>query len=147
MNRMPKEVSRQTLKDGSEVDLGAHEPRTMSRREWFKASFGGSVGLAVGEFIDVPEIRAATQKLKHVSFRAVVVAHVGDTAGRGVLFARLRMNIDFPQLLSREKTVCGSTTANHAAAISRLTTEKRASRFSWKTGLHFTSILSLATAE
>ena len=50
---MPKEVSRQTLSDRRELDLGAHEPRTISRREWFKASFGGSVGLAVGEFIDV----------------------------------------------------------------------------------------------
>ena len=94
MNRMAKEVSRQTLSDRSELDLGAHEPRTISRREWFKASFGGSVGLAVGEFIDLPRIRAATQNLKA------------------------------DRLLE-----------NHAAAISRLTTEKRASRFSWKTGL------------
>jgi formate dehydrogenase major subunit len=37
---------------------------SISRREWFKTSLGGGVGLALGELIDVPAIKAATQKLK-----------------------------------------------------------------------------------
>jgi formate dehydrogenase major subunit len=35
-----------------------------TRREWFRAAVGGSVGLTLAEFLDVPAIRAATQKLK-----------------------------------------------------------------------------------
>jgi len=36
----------------------------ITRREWFKATVGGSVGLALTEFLDVPAVRAATQQLK-----------------------------------------------------------------------------------
>ena len=54
MDEMNKEVSA----------LSSQDPRTISRREWLRASVGGSVGLAVGGLIDVPTIRAATQKLK-----------------------------------------------------------------------------------
>lgn len=36
----------------------------VSRRNWLKASVGGAVGLAVGSLINLPELRAATQKLK-----------------------------------------------------------------------------------
>src|SRR5215472_13983705 len=39
-------------------------PALITRRDWFKASVGGGVGLALGSLIDVPTIRAATQKLK-----------------------------------------------------------------------------------
>jgi hypothetical protein len=39
-------------------------PRGISRREWFKAAAGSSVGLAVSGFLDVPTVRAATQKWK-----------------------------------------------------------------------------------
>jgi len=36
----------------------------MGRREWFRASVGGSVGLAIGGLIDVAAVRAATKELK-----------------------------------------------------------------------------------
>ena len=37
---------------------------TIGRRDWFKASLGGSVGLALGGLIDVATVRAATKDLK-----------------------------------------------------------------------------------
>ena len=37
---------------------------SLTRREWFRTTLGGSVGLALAEFIDVPAVQAATQKLK-----------------------------------------------------------------------------------
>src|SRR5881394_3998889 len=37
---------------------------TIGRRDWFKASVGGSVGLALGGLIDVRTVRAATKDLK-----------------------------------------------------------------------------------
>ena len=36
----------------------------VSRRDWMKVSVGGAVGLAVGNLVDLPELRAATRKLK-----------------------------------------------------------------------------------
>ena len=36
----------------------------ITRREWFRTTVGGSVGLALTEFLDVPAVRAATQQLK-----------------------------------------------------------------------------------
>jgi formate dehydrogenase major subunit len=39
-------------------------PRGISRRDWFKAAARSSVGLAVGGFLDVPTVRAATQEWK-----------------------------------------------------------------------------------
>lgn len=64
MDEMIEKASHQTSNARSDPALGAQDSRTISRREWLKASIGGSVGLAVGEFIDVPTIRAATQQLK-----------------------------------------------------------------------------------
>ena len=45
-------------------DLSAGTLARINRREWFKAGVGGGVGLALGGFVDVPTIRAATQELK-----------------------------------------------------------------------------------
>jgi formate dehydrogenase major subunit len=36
----------------------------VSRRDWLKASVGGAIGLAVGSLVDLPELKAATKKLK-----------------------------------------------------------------------------------
>jgi formate dehydrogenase major subunit len=36
----------------------------VSRRAWLKATVGGGVGLALGGLLDLPAVRAATQKLK-----------------------------------------------------------------------------------
>ena len=48
----------------AQSDLPAGSPRSISRREWFKASIGGGAGLALDAFLDVPTIRAATKNLK-----------------------------------------------------------------------------------
>jgi formate dehydrogenase major subunit len=36
----------------------------VNRRDWLKATVGGGVGLALGGLLDLPTVRAATQKLK-----------------------------------------------------------------------------------
>jgi formate dehydrogenase major subunit len=48
--------------DGGEARTG--NLPTISRRDWFRAGAGTAVGLAVGGFIDVSAVRAATQELK-----------------------------------------------------------------------------------
>jgi formate dehydrogenase major subunit len=48
----------------SQINSRPPTPSGTSRREWLRASAGGSLGLALGALIDVPAIRAATQKLK-----------------------------------------------------------------------------------
>jgi formate dehydrogenase major subunit len=47
-------------------ELNSHQDGrvTVSRRDWFKLAVGGGAGLAVGGIIDLPSVRAATQKLK-----------------------------------------------------------------------------------
>jgi formate dehydrogenase major subunit len=64
MDELDKQVGQQPSNQGSDPDFGAQGSRTISRREWFRASIGGSVGLAVGELIDVPAARAAIKELK-----------------------------------------------------------------------------------
>jgi formate dehydrogenase major subunit len=38
--------------------------RSLSRREWVKATIGGGAGLALGGLLDLPALRAATNNLK-----------------------------------------------------------------------------------
>jgi formate dehydrogenase major subunit len=45
-------------------DRRTKNPSTISRRDWFKAGIGGSVGLALGGLIDVATVRAETKNLK-----------------------------------------------------------------------------------
>jgi formate dehydrogenase major subunit len=47
--------------NGSALGLGH---TGVSRRDWLKATVGGGVGLALGGLLDLPTVRAATQKLK-----------------------------------------------------------------------------------
>ena len=64
MDEMDKEISQNPLNDTSDTDCHPRHSRTISRRGWFRASIGGSVGLAVGGLIDVGAVRAATKELK-----------------------------------------------------------------------------------
>jgi formate dehydrogenase major subunit len=64
MDEIDKAVGQKRSNQGSDPEVSANDARTIGRREWFRASIGGSVGLAVGELIDVPAARAATKKLK-----------------------------------------------------------------------------------
>src|SRR5215467_1597338 len=62
MSTRPKEKSLDSLHtQNEEVGNGR---ASISRRDWFKASVGGGLGLALGSLIDVPAIKAATQNLK-----------------------------------------------------------------------------------
>jgi formate dehydrogenase major subunit len=49
-----------------QVDRGptAEGLRSINRRDWLRLSVGGGAGLAIGELLDLPTVRAATQKLK-----------------------------------------------------------------------------------
>jgi formate dehydrogenase major subunit len=64
MDEMDKEVGQHALNDRSDANCCPQDSRTISRREWFRASVGGSVGLAVGGLIDAAAVRAATRDLK-----------------------------------------------------------------------------------
>jgi len=64
MDEMDKEIGQHVLNDRSDANCGPQDSRTISRREWFRASVGGSVGLAVGGLIDAAAVRAATRDLK-----------------------------------------------------------------------------------
>jgi hypothetical protein len=59
-----KRVSEQSSHGENGVDAYAGNLPTVSRRDWFRAGIGAAMGLAVGELMDVPAVRAATQKLK-----------------------------------------------------------------------------------
>ena len=48
----------------SDTDLRTSGLPTINRREWFRASVGGGVGLALGGLLDVAATRAATKDLK-----------------------------------------------------------------------------------
>ena len=64
IDEMKKRASEQSPDSGNDADACTGNLPTISRRDWFRASVGASAGLAVGEFIDVSAVRAATQKLK-----------------------------------------------------------------------------------
>jgi formate dehydrogenase major subunit len=57
-----------TEQNGISVQIGntaAESASTgLNRREWFRRAAGGCAGLALGEFLDLSAVRAATQKLK-----------------------------------------------------------------------------------
>ena len=62
MSKSTKERFLDSLNTKNE-EVGNGRP-SLSRRDWFKASVGGGVGLALGSLIDVPAVKAASQKLK-----------------------------------------------------------------------------------
>src|SRR5262249_19369159 len=64
MDEMDKKIGQDVLNERSDANCCPQNSPTISRREWFRASIGGSVGLAVGGLIDVAAVRAATKQLK-----------------------------------------------------------------------------------
>jgi formate dehydrogenase major subunit len=64
MDSTDKEVGEHPLNIRNDTKSFPPDSQTVSRREWFRASIGGSLGLAVGGLIDVPAVRAATKDLK-----------------------------------------------------------------------------------
>jgi hypothetical protein len=64
MDEMDSAADQRSLNYRIETARDPRDSRTISRREWFRASIGGSVGLAVGGLIDAATVRAATKELK-----------------------------------------------------------------------------------
>jgi len=58
----------QGIKSEGQLQMEDHPvingPIGINRREWIRAAAGGSVGLALDGLLDLPTVRAATQKLK-----------------------------------------------------------------------------------
>ena len=87
-------------------DLSSQHPPTISRREWLRASIGGGAGLAVGELIDVPTIRAATQKLKLASVSEFTTSCNFCSCGCGMIAAvrdgkLIAMEGDYDHIVNR----------------------------------------------
>jgi formate dehydrogenase major subunit len=59
-----KQLEQSYSRGEGDSDVRINNPSTISRRDWFKAGLGGSVGLALGGLIDVATVRAETKNLK-----------------------------------------------------------------------------------
>ncbi len=64
MDETYKQIDEHASRSESGNYPSTKNPSTIGRRDWFKASIGGSVGLALGGLIDVRTVRAATKELK-----------------------------------------------------------------------------------
>jgi formate dehydrogenase major subunit len=105
MEEMDKGVGRHPLNHGSD-DGGPQDSRTISRRDWFRASIGGSVGLAVGELMDVSAIRAGTKELKLSKVSEFTTSCNFCSCGSGMIAAvregkLITMEGDFDHIVNR----------------------------------------------
>jgi formate dehydrogenase major subunit len=64
MDETYKQIDEHASRGESGNYPSAKNPSIIGRRDWFKASVGGSVGLVLGGLIDVATVRAATKELK-----------------------------------------------------------------------------------
>ena len=106
MDEMDKQVGQQPSNQGSGPDFSARDSRTISRREWFRASIGGTVGLAVGELIDVAAVRAATKDLKLSNVNEFTTSCNFCSCGCGMIAAvregkLITMEGDFDHIVNR----------------------------------------------
>jgi anaerobic selenocysteine-containing dehydrogenase len=60
---------------------------TFNRRDWLRAAVGGSVGLAHDGLLDLPTVRAATQKLKLANVREFTTSCNFCSCGCGMIAA------------------------------------------------------------
>ena len=64
MDEVHKQIDEHASRPKSGDEASAKNLSSMSRRDWFRAGAGGSVGLALAGLIDVATVRAATKDLK-----------------------------------------------------------------------------------
>ena len=64
MDETYKQIDEHASRGESANDPSPKNLSAIGRRDWFKASLGGSVGLALGGLIDIATVRAATKDLK-----------------------------------------------------------------------------------
>ncbi|HET7207549.1 MAG TPA: hypothetical protein VFI95_13305 [Terriglobales bacterium] len=130
MNEMQKGVSQNVLNEEGDAKGRPQDSRTISRREWFRSSVGGGVGLAVGGFIDVAAVRTATKELKLSSVSEFTTSCNFCSCGCGMIAAvregkLIAMEGDYDHIVNRGSLcVKGiSMFATHASP-ERLTTPR-----------------------
>jgi formate dehydrogenase major subunit len=101
-----KRASEQTSHSANDAEASAGNPTTISRRDWFRAGVGAAVGLSVGEFIDVPAVRAATQKLKLANISEFTTSCNFCSCGCGMIAAvrdgkLIAMEGDYDHIVNR----------------------------------------------
>jgi formate dehydrogenase major subunit len=106
MDEMDEQVGQQRSNQGSDADLSGRDSRTINRREWFRASIGGTVGLAVGGLIDVAAVRAATKELKLSNVNEFTTSCNFCSCGCGMIAAvregkLITMEGDFDHIVNR----------------------------------------------
>ena len=107
------------VRDGSD--------RSLNRREWLKATIGGTSGLAVGGLLDVPAMRAATQDMKLSDVSEFTTSCNFCSCGCGMIAAvrdgkLLKMEGDYDHIVNRG-ALCVKGISMHAthASPQRLT--------------------------
>ena len=122
MNEIDEDFARHALPRASDTDSCPRDSLTMGRREWFRASIGGSVGLAIGGLIDVAAVRAATKELKLSNVSEFTTSCNFCSCGCGMIAAvregrLIAMEGDYDHIVNRGSLcVKGiSTFATHAS--------------------------------
>lgn len=129
-NEMKNWVTQHVLNEDGDAKGRPQDSRTITRREWFRSSVGGGVGLAVGGFIDVAAVRAATKELKLSSVSEFTTSCNFCSCGCGMIAAvregkLIAMEGDYDHIVNRGSLcVKGiSMFATHASP-ERLTTPR-----------------------
>src|SRR5690242_19886037 len=129
-NEMKNWVTQHVLNEDGDAKGRPQDSRTITRREWFRSSVGGGVGLAVGGFIDVAAVRTATKELKLSSVSEFTTSCNFCSCGCGMIAAvregkLIAMEGDYDHIVNRGSLcVKGiSMFATHASP-ERLTTPR-----------------------
>ena len=107
MDEMDQEIGEHALNEKSDdADSCPQDSRTISRRQWFRASIGRSVGLTVGGLIDVEAVRAATKELKLSNVSEFTTSCNFCSCGCGMIAAvregkLIAMEGDFDHIVNR----------------------------------------------
>src|ERR1700747_2876802 len=102
----------------------------INRRDWIRAAVGGSVGLALDGLLDLPTVRAATQKLKLANVTEFTTSCNFCSCGCGMIAAvregkLISMEGDYDHIVNRGSLCVKGTSmfATHASP-NRLTTPR-----------------------
>ncbi len=81
-------------------------PALVNRRDWFRIAVGGGVGLALDGLLDLPTVRAATQKLKLANVREFTTSCNFCSCGCGMIAAvregkLIAMEGDYDHIVNR----------------------------------------------
>src|SRR5499427_9119459 len=90
----------------AEEEVARKSPAPVSRRQLLKLTLGGSAGLALGGFVSVPEMRAATKGLKLSDIREFTTSCNFCSCGCGMIAAvrdgkLIAMEGDYDHIVSR----------------------------------------------